>query len=435
MCSYLVALAIGALEKRKLGPRSDVWSEKETVEQGAYEFAETEKFLSTAEEVCGKYDWKRYDILLLPPSFPYGGMENPCLTFVTPTLLAGDRSLVNVIVHEIAHSWMGNLVSPKTWAHFWMNEGFTVFVERKVLKKLWGDKFMNLHAITGDKHLRDSIAQFGKDHNHTCLVPDLTDTDPDDAFSSVPYEKGFQFLWFLQSIVGEKDMDQMILDYVAKFANQSVTTSDFESFFTTYFASKLTKEQFAQIDWKTWITAPGHPSVAPKFDHSLLDDAFKLSQALIKSGYDTAMTELKGGDEYNLGKWSSSQLVAFLEKFEDLQHEYLANTKDKAEAHKHLHSIISALDKAYDLTHRKNVEIRFRWFLVCIGAGYDAINNDAIALALEQGRMKFVRPLYRALYNAGDKARELAINTFQKHRGQYHIICSKMVAKDLKLSS
>jgi len=146
--SYLIALAVGALEKREIGPRSYVWSEKETVAAGEFEFTETEKFIQACEELCGPYVWGRYDVLLMPPSFPYGGMENPCLTFVTPTIIAGDRSLTSVVCHEIAHSWMGNLITCQTWEDFWLNEGFCVFVERKALRKLFGEQFAHLQGWT-----------------------------------------------------------------------------------------------------------------------------------------------------------------------------------------------------------------------------------------------------------------------------------------------
>jgi len=178
MSSYLVALAVGALESRRVGPRSLVWCEKEHVEAAAYEFAETESFIQAAEEICGPYVWGQYDVLMLPPSFPYGGMENPCLTFVTPTLIAGDRSLASVVAHEIAHSWMGNLVSPRNWEHFWLNEGFTVYLERKILRKLYGEHFQNMHAITGWNSLRESVKGYGDDHPYTCLVVKLNNVDP-----------------------------------------------------------------------------------------------------------------------------------------------------------------------------------------------------------------------------------------------------------------
>jgi len=184
--TYLLAIAAGKLESRDIGPRSRIWSEASMVEAGAYEFAETEKFLAAGESIAGEYVWGRYDILLLPPSFPYGGMENPCLTFVTPTLLAGDRSQANVVAHEIAHSWCGNLVTNRTWEHFWMNEGFTVFLERNILAKMHGEPMLHFHALGGLKSLTDAVKEFGPDHPYTALVPDLSEgSDPDDAFSRV----------------------------------------------------------------------------------------------------------------------------------------------------------------------------------------------------------------------------------------------------------
>ena len=185
--SYLIALAAGNLVSREIGPRSKVWSEASMVDAGAFEFAETEKFISTAEEVCGPYVWGRYDILLLPPSFPYGGMENPCLTFVTPTLLAGDRSLANVVAHEIAHSWMGNLVTNQTWEHFWMNEGFTVFVERKIVGRMYGNEEYGLHSEIGWQDLVDSVDHYGCEHEFTQLHVPLDGVDPDDAVRVVVY--------------------------------------------------------------------------------------------------------------------------------------------------------------------------------------------------------------------------------------------------------
>lgn len=205
--SYLIALAVGNLESRKLGgsDRCSVWSEPEMVEAGAHEFAETETFLKTAESLMGPYIWGRYDILLLPPSFPYGGMENPCLTFVTPTLLAGDRSLADVVIHEIMHSWTGNLVTSATWSHFWLNEGFTMYCQRRVVARLRGEAAAELDATLGQKGLDDAVAHY-KDSapEFTALCPVLKDRDPDDAFSRIPYEKGFNLLYYLMTVVGSK---------------------------------------------------------------------------------------------------------------------------------------------------------------------------------------------------------------------------------------
>lgn len=189
-CAYLVAIAAGNLESRDISKRVRVWSEPEMIEAVAFEFSETEEFLKAAEGLTCDYQWTRYDVLCLPPSFPYGGMENPCLTFATPTLLAGDRSLADVIAHEIAHSWTGNLVTNATWEHFWLNEGWTVWLERKISAKVRGsDEFFKLSATNGWKTLVDSVNGFGKEHEYTKLVRAPTDDDPDESFSSIPYEK------------------------------------------------------------------------------------------------------------------------------------------------------------------------------------------------------------------------------------------------------
>lgn len=157
--SYLIAIAVGDLISKEIGPRTRVWTEKELLDEAAYEFAETETMLKTAEEICGPYVWGIYDLLILPPSFPFGGMENPCLTFVTPTLLAGDRSLANVVAHEISHSWTGNLVTNANFEHFWLNEGFTVFVERKICGRMHGDKVRHFAALMGIQCLKNEVSR------------------------------------------------------------------------------------------------------------------------------------------------------------------------------------------------------------------------------------------------------------------------------------
>ena len=157
--SYLIAIAVGALESRKIGPRSHVWAEASVVDQSAFDFSETETMLQKAEELCGPYVWGIYDVLVLPPSFPFGGMENPCLTFATPTLLSGDKSNADVIAHEIAHSWTGNLVTNANMEHFWLNEGFTVFTERKILGRMHGEPSRHFSAILGWRDLQVGTIQ------------------------------------------------------------------------------------------------------------------------------------------------------------------------------------------------------------------------------------------------------------------------------------
>jgi leukotriene-A4 hydrolase len=426
MPAYLVAIAIGALEKRDIGPRTAVWSEKELVEAGAYEFADTEKYLQVGEAICGPYVWGRYDILLLPPSFPYGGMENPCLTFVTPTLLAGDRSLANVVAHEAAHSWAGNLVSPTNWEGFWINEGFTVFIERKMLRALFGEQFMHMHAIIGWNALQDSVDRFGADHPFTNLVVNVDGVDPDDSFSSVPYEKGFNFLFYLESLVGGHEVMCKFLRHhfdTYKFGN--VDSYGWKAFFLDYFKDKVDAEKLDSIDWDTWFHSPGMPP-KPDFDTTLVDAANKYAAKVMAGNAEPTTDDIKG--------WSSTQMVVFLEKMQEIQSEQLSKAEDGKvdEINATQAGIFAKLDEALKISVTRNTEIRFRWLTLCVKAEMESVFPQAVALATEQGRMKFTRPMYRTLFNTV-KGKQLAIDTFQKHRANYHNICSKMVAKDLGL--
>nr|SVE80303.1 EOG090X0AVX [Daphnia magna] len=230
----------------------------------------TEAQLSAAEDVCGPYVWGVYDLLVLPPSFPFGGMENPCLTFVTPTLIAGDRSLVDVIAHEIAHSWTGNLVTNSNFEHFWLNEGFTVFVERKIVGRLHGEPFRHFAAIGGKTYLADTIESMGASNPLTSLMPDLTGIDPDDSFSTVPYEKGQAFLWYLEELVGGPgEFDPFLKSYIANFQYRSIETDDFVQYLKHYFQNTAAAEKLEKVDWQTWFHSPGMPPTFANYDDSL----------------------------------------------------------------------------------------------------------------------------------------------------------------------
>ncbi|MBD3219730.1 M1 family peptidase, partial [bacterium] len=228
--TYLIALAVGNLDARDLGPRCRVYAEPETVEQAAWEFAGTEGMIEKAEALFGPYEWDRFDLLIMPPAFPYGGMENPRLTFLTPTLLAGDRSQVNVVAHELAHSWTGNLVTNATMDDFWLNEGFTVYAERRILETVYGKDFADLQATVRRNALQINLDQFGPDSPYTHLRNDLAGTDPDEIYSLVPYEKGAQFVLLLEDAVGRERFDAFLLAYIRTFHFQSITTDEFLAF-------------------------------------------------------------------------------------------------------------------------------------------------------------------------------------------------------------
>ncbi|PSC70392.1 Leukotriene A-4 hydrolase isoform A [Micractinium conductrix] len=423
--SYLLALAVGNLESRRLGPISSVWSEPEMVEAGAYEFAETDKFLQAAADLAGPYQWGVYDVLLLPPSFPYGGMENPCLTFVTPTLLAGDRSLANVVAHEIAHSWTGNLVTNRSWEHFWLNEGFTVYLERKIMGRLYGEQRYQFQASQGWLKLQDAVRkQFSEAHPFTCLVPDLSGgVDPDDAFSSIPYEKGFAFIHYLQELVGgSAKFEPFFRQYVQTFAGTPLTSDDFKAFFLDYFKGE---EKVKEIEWETWFYKPGMPPVTNKYDESLGQQAYELAKKWHTSDVMGIGSDgPAGASADDIKGWSSTQIVAFLDKLGELR------------SMQPLHPTITRkMDELYDLDASHNSEIRSSWLKLCIDAGDEATLPHAKAFLSEQGRMKFLRPLYRALHGSkSEKARQLAKETYEANRSAYHPIAAKLVAADLKLA-
>jgi len=285
--AYLVAIAIGKLVSRPLGENSNVWAEEGIVDACAAEFSETSTMLKTASDICGPYVWKQYDLLVMPPSFPYGGMENPCLTFVTPTLLAGDKSLADVVAHEIAHSWTGNLVTNKNFEHFWLNEGFTVFVESKIVGRMQGDKELDFKMISNLIDLQECVSNLYKEINQsirlnlnlflqlrsqlsatpelTKLVVDLSNCGPDDAFSSVPYMKGSTFLRYLEDLLGGPAVFEPFLrDYLKKFAYKSIETDDFKGALYDYFKDSEQKDKLSVIDWDLWLKGEGMPPIIPK---------------------------------------------------------------------------------------------------------------------------------------------------------------------------
>ena len=432
MSCYLIALAVGDLESRDIGQRTRVWSEPSMVELGAHEFAETEEFLRTAEDICGSYVWGRYDLLLLPPSFPYGGMENPCLTFVTPTLLAGDRSLANVVAHEISHSWMGNLVTCASWEDFWLNEGWTVWVERKIIQAVYGQARAGLKTAIGYRHLEKAVESMGSTHAFTRLHIPMQGVDPDDSFSSVPYEKGFAFLAYLEGVVGEAAFAGFVKEYVKTFQFGVVSAVSFQALFQAAFPL------VTEVDWHTWMHVSGLPIASPNSETGLIELSEFCAAQWVAVQKQPACAQ--GSDT----SWSSDQLVVLLEKL--LTYEIGED-------------LLSKLDAFYAFSTSRNAEIKFRWYTMClrselVGSSISKNLNkvdtkgrkgdtmeptpqedknskvqlDVVNFLVQQGRMKFVRPLYKDLYATNP---ELALATFNNNKHLYHGICVKMVSKDL----
>ncbi len=400
--SYLIALAVGDLVFKPLGKRTGVWAEPSVVTAAASEFADTEKMVEAAETIAGPYRWGRYDILVLPPSFPFGGMENPKLTFATPTVLAGDKSLVSLIAHELAHSWSGNLVTNATWRDFWLNEGFTTYLERRIVEALYGKDRAAMEGVLGKQELRAEIDKFpAKDE---ILHIDLKGRDPDEGMTRVPYEKGALFLQTVENLVGRERFDAFLRGYFDHFAFRSITTGDFEK----YLREKLfPKEGREPIDLHAWLQEAGLPPDCPEPK----SERFGELDALATKWSEKAIT----ARDLKAENWSTLEWLHFLRAL-----------PKKVPADR-----MTELDNAYDLTGRGNAEIAEQWLLLAIRNNYRPADARLEGFLTSIGRRKFLTPLYAELLKAPDgKARARAI--YARARPSYHPIAVDTLDKLLK---
>ena len=391
---YLLALAVGRLESRDLSPRARVWAEPETVDKAAWEFAEVETFIQKAEGLFGPYDWDRYDMLVLPPSFPYGGMENPRMTFLTPTLLAGDRSLVDVVAHELAHSWTGNLVTNATAEHFWLNEGWTVWAERRILRALHGDDVAALGWALGQKALDDSLARFEKEPQLTLLRTHLKGVDPDDAFSSIPYEKGARFIRALELAAGPEAFNAFLQEYMDVHRFRAITTAQFCQFVEAQLPGVLRK-----VEADVWIHMPGMPANAPVFRSERLNTLTALG---------AAWAEGQRSDQAK--SWSPTELLIYLQN--------VPRPLPEADC--------AELDGSLSLMDRGNYELLVEWLCIAAASGYEPAFPRIREVLLRVGRMKYLRPLYKAL-GATPATRELARSIFADASPGYHSLSRRAV--------
>jgi leukotriene-A4 hydrolase len=396
---YLLALAIGRLESRDLSPRSRVWAEPETVEAAAHEFAEIEPMIAGAEDLFGPYEWDRYDMLVLPPSFPYGGMENPRMTFLTPTLLAGDRSLVDVVAHELAHSWTGNLVTNADMEHFWLNEGFTVWAERRLVEALYGEGAAALAWAIGEKALEESMERFGAGSPLTRLRGELAGIDPDEVFSSIPYEKGARFVALVERAAGRARFDRFMRDYIARFRFTSITT---EALLT--FLEERLPGVAASVGAHEWLYEPGLPANAPVFRSERRDTLVTLA-AGFAAGTRPSPAEASA--------WTPAETLV-----------YLQNLPRAIDAEG-----CAWLDRSLSLTGRGNYEILVEWLTIAAGSDYEPAFPRVREVLGAVGRMKYLRPLYSAL-GRSPRTRALARQVFAETESRYHSL-SRRVATSL----
>lgn len=423
---YLIALASGDITKATIGPRSHVYCEPQNIDACQHEFEhDMESFLQTAERLIFPYEWDQYDALVLPASFPYGGMENPNVTFATPTLILGDRENVDVIAHELAHSWSGNLVTNCLWEHFWLNEGWTVYLERRIQGAIHGEPTRHFSAIIGWNDLENSIKAMGDTASrYSCLVQDMKDgTDPDDAFSLVPYEKGFNLLFHIeQTLGGPKVFDGFIPYYFGRFKYQSLDTHQFLDTLYAYFSTQEQHAQLDSINWDAWLYAPGMPPVKPLFDTSLVDQCYTLVDKWYNAVKNNQSLDQFASDD--VVSFTANQSVVFLDTLVSLD----KNADFEWSSHPHALKVMSQVYGTY--LHSKNAEVLFRWYVMQVTGR----NKEFYPLLGEWlgtvGRMKYVRPGF-VLLNKVD--RELAVAYFKRFEMGYHPICRAMVKKDLGL--
>jgi aminopeptidase N len=370
--SYLIALAVGNLAFQETGPRTGVYADKSLVKAAAKEFGDTEAMLETAEKLFGPYRFGRYDILVMPENFPDGGMENPRLSFVTPTVLVGDKSLVAVVAHQLAHSWSGNLVGNASWRDVWLNEGFAAYLESRIVSAVYGEKRDMMDRALGLRDLKKTFAQL--DSKDQVLAIDLRSRDPGQAFSAVPYEKGRLFLTYLDAKFGREHFDEFLKGYFDHFAFQSISTEQFIAYLQ---ASLLDRHPgiVSRDQVMAWVSGPGLPAdaVLPIADEFAPVDA-------ARSAWLAGSLLLKKLKVDSAG-WVTQQWQYFLDDMPAALS--LAQMAD--------------LDRTFEFTKTANAEIAHSWLLLVIRHQYQPGNARLEAYLKTVGRRRLIAPLYEEL--------------------------------------
>ena len=398
--SYLMSIAAGDLVFKPISERSGVWAEPAMVDKATKEFEDTEKMIATTEQLYGPYRWDRYDMLVLPPSFPYGGMENPRLSFITPTVIVGDKSLVSLIAHELAHSWSGNLVTFSSAKHGWLNEGFTSYVENRIVESLYGKEQASMEYAIGRNALKKEIGTMPEATQALAVKPG-TQLDADDALSAVSYDKGAWFLQFLEERFGRQDFDAFLRGYFDHFAFQSITTEQFLEYAKKNLFDKH-PNVVSDAEIQEWIYGPGIPATAPQV------------QSRGFSNVDTARIAWLGSGQLpnpQLTKeWVTQQWVHFIEGMGDTL------TVEQ----------LKQLDDAFHFTGTANGEVAMRWYPLAIRSGYVDASPEASAFIQRVGRRKLIMPIYEALVKTPEGL-ALAKEAFAKAKPGYHPITTGSV--------
>jgi leukotriene-A4 hydrolase len=392
--SYLMALSVGNVVFQPIGQRTGVYAEPEVLPQAVYEFEEMENMLVAAEALYGPYAWERYDIIVLPPSFPFGGMENPRLTFATPTILAGDRSLTALVAHELAHSWSGNLVTNATWNDFWLNEGFTVYFEQRIMESLYGRDYAEMLATLSLQGLKEEIkALHVENPEDTHLKLNLDGRNPDDGMTSIAYDKGYFFLRLLEETVGRPTFDAFLNTY---FKENAFKVMDTERFVELLKNNLLDDATWKLVQGDAWIYGPDLPENCPATNPSRFE---AVNQALESWKSGAAASTL------GTAEWTTHEWLHFITN--------LPPSLDTAQ--------LADLDNTFRFTTSKNNEILAAWFQHTIRNGYSVADKAVETFLIHVGRRKFLTPTYKALI-AADTSKEKARKIYEKARPNYHAV-------------
>ncbi|KAL4466746.1 hypothetical protein ABPG74_010343 [Tetrahymena malaccensis] len=410
--SYLFTIVAGNVVLQMIGERTGVISEPTHIQAYANELSDLELYLQTLENYTIPYTWGNYQIVILPPSFPFGGMENPLVTFASPSIIVGDKSGVSVAIHEIAHSWFGNLVTLLNWRNVWINEGLTVYLERQANLILGGEDNYLINSYVGNNTLMDDMNGYGLDSNYTSLHPFVKGTNPDDSFSNIPYEKGFQFVTYLETVVGREFLQGFLRSYLQKFKFQSIDHVTFREYFTEYLllnnprkASKI----LSKIDWNAWINGVGLPPVILNFTTPIVPETQQLAKDYISLNGTASPSNV---DFFN--QISLNAKTIFLQ--------YLYDNLSSVNV-----AIIQRIDSDYQLSNSTNMELQWRWYRVTIKVGYNANIEQIHQFLGSIGRLKMISPVYQALVDSNQKA--LAQQYFNEYQSFYHPIAVIAIKK------
>lgn len=395
--SYLIALAIGDLKFKAMGERTGVYAEPSLLDAAASEFEDTEDMLEATEEKYGPYSWDRYDLLILPPSFPFGGMENPRLSFITPTVIAGDKSLVSLIAHELAHSWSGNTVTNATWRDLWLNEGFTTYLTYRIMEMIYGNERYKKEAVLGYQDLMADLKTLPE--KDQILAIDLRGRNADDVFSNIPYEKGALFLREIEQRIGRDNFDAFLTQYFEEFAFKSITTDTFLDYLNRTLLADY-PEKLSESRIHEWVFQPGLPEGAPQPE----SDAF----VKIDTTRDAWLNGQIEAREIDTDNWTVHEWLYFLNNMP----ESLTDTQ------------LKALDEAFSLTSTSNNEIAHSWLMIAVKNQYKAAYPRLHNYLVNIGRNKLVKPLYRALSKT-DEGKAFAKKAFEQAKPGYHPLTIK----------